>query len=308
MRAVFIMAVGSLAWHGLVGSNPNAAIGLVRQSSITYIAQKECFSCHHQALPLWVMARCSPLESIKVIEAQSAFTLEYFKGLAGKLSQGQGVPGGPYTAGYALLGLAEAEVRPDGTTQALVKYLLETQQKDGSWRILTHRPPLEDSHFTATALAIQGLQNYSDTVGGQVEAGANWLRINRPDSTEGHAFRLLGLYWAGKDTDDAGKALLSLQREEGGWAQLPVMESDAYATGQALVALLESGQLSESCPAFELGKQWLARHQQPDGTWLVQSRSKPIQKYFESGFPHGKDQFISISATCWALLATEGKW
>ncbi len=30
------------------------------------------------------------------------------------------------------------------------------------------------------------------------------------------------------------------------------------------------------------------------------SRSKPFQTYFESGYPHGKDQFLSTMATGWA--------
>jgi hypothetical protein len=29
----------------------------------------------------------------------------------------------------------------------------------------------------------------------------------------------------------------------------------------------------------------------------------PVQPYFESGFPHGKSQFISSAATCWATMA-----
>ena len=35
----------------------------------------------------------------------------------------------------------------------------------------------------------------------------------------------------------------------------------------------------------------------------MKSRSKPFQPYYESGFPHGKDQFISISASGWATAA-----
>ena len=33
------------------------------------------------------------------------------------------------------------------------------------------------------------------------------------------------------------------------------------------------------------------------------SRSKPFQPYFESGFPHGKDQFVSMAASGWATVA-----
>jgi hypothetical protein len=35
----------------------------------------------------------------------------------------------------------------------------------------------------------------------------------------------------------------------------------------------------------------------------VASRSRPFQPYFESGFPYGKDQFISAAASNWATMA-----
>ena len=43
--------------------------------------------------------------------------------------------------------------------------------------------------------------------------------------------------------------------------------------------------------------------QKDDGSWWVPSRSTPVQPYFDSGFPHGKDQFISMAGTCWANMA-----
>ena len=97
--------------------------------------------------------------------------------------------------------------------------------------------------------------------------------------------------------------LLHTQREDGGWSQLDDMTSDAYATGTALVALHRAGGLATNDPVYERGMQWLLKAQLPDGSWHVPTRSKPIQKHFESGYPHGKDQFISITAACWATTA-----
>src|SRR5207302_5295800 len=85
--------------------------------------------------------------------------------------------------------------------------------------------------------------------------------------------------------------------------QLPGGGSDAYATGSALTALCLGGCLSPNDAAFQRGIAFLLRAQQPDGSWHVASRSKPFQQYFESGFPHGKDQFISMAATAWATTA-----
>jgi hypothetical protein len=80
------------------------------------------------------------------------------------------------------------------------------------------------------------------------------------------------------------------------------MTRDAYATGQALYALHASGLVSKSS-AYQKGAMYLLRTQLEDGTWFVRSRAFGFQPYFESGFPHGTDQFISASATAWATIA-----
>jgi hypothetical protein len=94
-----------------------------------------------------------------------------------------------------------------------------------------------------------------------------------------------------------------LQGSDGGWAQLPTLASDAYATGQVLVALKTAGILSPNQTAYQRGVQFLLRTQAGDGSWYVRSRAIPFQPYFDSGFPYGPDQFISTAATNWAAMA-----
>ena len=93
------------------------------------------------------------------------------------------------------------------------------------------------------------------------------------------------------------------QRADGGWSQLPTLASDAYATGQALVALHTAGQVTSSDALYQRGVSFLMRTQHTDGSWLVRSRAVPFQPYKESGFPHGKDQWISAAGTSWATMA-----
>jgi hypothetical protein len=81
------------------------------------------------------------------------------------------------------------------------------------------------------------------------------------------------------------------------------MGTDAYATGQALVALRESGSIAADAPAYRKGLAYLLRTQIDDGSWVVESRAVPIQAYFESGFPYGVNQWISAAATGWATAA-----
>jgi squalene cyclase len=119
-------------------------------------------------------------------------------------------------------------------------------------------------------------------------------------------FQLFGLAWssAGRQiVQSAARSLLATQRPDGGWAQIPTLTSDAYATGQALAALTESRALPVSSAAFQRGVQFLLRTQSADGSWYVQSRATPFQPYFDAGFPHGRDQWISATATNWATMA-----
>jgi glycogen debranching enzyme len=125
-------------------------------------------------------------------------------------------------------------------------------------------------------------------------------------STEDHALRLLGLSWSGASKDvvrASARALLAAQRSDGGWSQLSSLTSDAYATGQALVALAESGAMMTSDAVYKRGVDFLLKTQFADGSWFVKSRAIPLQPHFESGFPFGRDQFISAAGTNWAAHA-----
>ena len=70
-----------------------------------------------------------------------------------------------------------------------------------------------------------------------------------------------------------------------------------------MTALAEAGVAPPSDPVYQRGVRFLLETQLEDGSWFVRSRAIPIQPYFDSGFPHGRDQFISIYATCWAVRA-----
>ena len=80
------------------------------------------------------------------------------------------------------------------------------------------------------------------------------------------------------------------------------MASDAFVTGEALYALHWSG-LATGSKVYKKGADYLLRTQLEDGTWFVRSRAFGFQPYFETGFPHGVDQFISATATSWAVIA-----
>jgi len=43
--------------------------------------------------------------------------------------------------------------------------------------------------------------------------------------------------------------------------------------------------------------------QYADGSWFVRTRAVALQPHFESGFPYGRDQFISAAGSNWATMA-----
>ena len=200
----------------------------------------------------------------------------------------------------------------DHYSDAAVRYIKMMQTPDGHWRMFENRrPPMNSGSYQATALSIYALQRYGreeekDDTAKTVARARAWLETAQPSTTQDRAFRLMGLGWSnggGAAIAKAVKELAAAQRTDGGWSQLPTMGSDAYATGEALYALSAAGRIPISDPVYRKGIRYLVRTQAADGSWHVKSRSIWVQPYFESGFPYGHDQWISVAGTAWAVMA-----
>ncbi|MGZ8515987.1 MAG: hypothetical protein ACXWWD_01490, partial [Chitinophagaceae bacterium] len=191
------------------------------------------------------------------------------------------------------------------------KNMMQRQLRNGSWVAPNARPPIEYYSFSATAMTVKGLQVYVPLIFKKeleqaVAKAKNWMMNATPIANEEKIFQLLGLSWVQGDmtfVKQQAKKLLAAQHADGGWSQLDSLPPDAYATGQSLYALNQSGQLSTDAPAYQNGISWLLRTQQPDGSWNVPTRSFPSVDYVDSGFPHGDNQFISAAGTTWATMA-----
>jgi N-acyl-D-amino-acid deacylase len=291
----------------------------IEQGSTNYLKHRQCFSCHHQAVPILSLtsARKRGFAVAKeTIQRQIDFSLKTFQKKE-VIRKGQGIGGSNTTVAYALTALAAVDHPRDETTAALVEFLLVRQRKDGAWPAVAKRPPSEGSPFTATALALLGLRKYGpdeDTEAGKtlrrrIDAafakGRDWLLANQPESAEDKIFRLRGLVHAGADPKQitfARDLLLKDQKSDGSWAQVPDRPGDAYATGAAMVALRLAGLVPDN-PAYARGVKFLVQTQNKDGSWIVATRSRPIQVFFDNGDPGDKSQFISFTATGWAVQA-----
>ncbi len=317
--SVSFMLRQSIATQAEEAVTPRAVVTkslpLLQTLGTRFIEASGCVSCHNNSLPAMAVAVARE-RGFKIneqaVQQENAKIAELWGAKREAYLQGGGAPGGTDTASYILLGLAANGQTANATTDAVVHFLAGQQTKAGNWEItIRSRPPLEASHFNATALSLRALQLYapkgrSESVKEQIAEARQWLTKATPQTNEDRAFHLFGLLWSGADKATKQKAatqLLALQRSDGGWAQLPSMASDAFATGQSLVALHRAGGLPTNDPAYQRGVQYLLKTCELDGTWYVQSRSFPFQKQFESGFPYGKDQWISAAATSWAVMA-----
>jgi hypothetical protein len=124
-------------------------------------------------------------------------------------------------------------------------------------------------------------------------------------SAEERGMRLMGLVWTDAPrarVDDAVREVREKQEANGGWSQFGRTAPDAYATGLSLYALYVAG-VPATDEAYRRGVAFLLGTQYQDGTWLVRTHSFPLQRYFESGFPYGRHQWISTAGTSWASLA-----
>jgi len=139
----------------------------------------------------------------------------------------------------------------------------------------------------------------------RIARGRDWILEAKPMTNDDLAMRLTALGWTGvgrEQMKSAGQALLATQRSDGGWAQNRNLSSDAFATGESLWALRETGVLSAGDSLYRRGVQYLLNTRWPDGSWYVRSRAVKFQPYFQSGFPFDHDQWISATATGWAVM------
>jgi ankyrin repeat protein len=289
-----------------------ASLPLLQRSGRQITQTKKCITCHQHSLVAMTVGLARK-HSFAVDEDIATEERGQVQALLGRkvplLLLGADLD--PTLAPYSLVGFAAEDQPPSALSDALVHYLVLHQHQDGCWPPEAYRPPDDGSAFLFTALAVRGVQAYAprgrrQEIASRIARARRWLLSAQATETVDSAFQLLGLKWAGAsavDIDKAADILLRQQRPDGGWAQLPTLPSDAHATGLALFALHEAAGISGDAPANRRGIEYLLRTQLAEGSWFVRSRCFPALAFSDSGFPHGRSQFVSASATCWATMA-----
>jgi hypothetical protein len=285
-----------------------------KKSFVRHGSKQDCTSCHQQYLPLAAIGFAKRQQVPVDREAEEQLIAMVRSGaIKDPEADWQSLfhPEPVHSKGYELFGFAAEELPASVETDSWVHHLSVIQGKDGRWFNNLPRPPLQTGDIGATALAIHALQKYplpghKAEFAKQVDRARRWLWTVRPDNTEGRIYQILGLVWAGETREPLKPltlALIAEQRADGGWSQLPGTRSDAYATGQAIYALHFGATPAARSAAIERGRRFLLTTQHEDGTWYVRRRAFPFQPTMDSGFPHGRDSWISASGTSWAVMA-----
>jgi ankyrin repeat protein len=290
------------------------SLPMLQRAGASFLKEGGCVSCHNQNLTAMAvtLARANKLAVDDAAAAMQSKTVRLqWASFEPLIMQRVDPPGTMDTLMYSVLHLAVEGGEPDHTVDAMIHNIAGEQRKAGNWTIAgVARPPMEDGDFSRTAICLRSLAAYTFPArkaefDERIQRAAGWLKAQTPGTTEDRSMQLLGLKWANverRELDDRLKKLMALQRADGGWAQTPHLSSDAYATGQVMYTMHELG-VSAGEQAYRRGVAYLLKTQLADGSWHVASRAAKFQPYFQSGFPHDHDQWISSSATAWATMA-----
>jgi len=296
-----------------------SSLPLIQRADANFVPKAACVSCHNNSFAAMAvgMARKSGFQVDEKTAAQqvkaNVFGLEKLRDY---LHQGFFAPVGDvfgqFVVSYILIGLDAEHYKADLNTDAAAMYLKSHQSPDGQWvyPAADARPPICSDYIGQTAVSMRALQLYAPKADKAaydqaIQLAAAWMAKAQSRNNEDRSYRLLGLAWAGTDrnaTQKAMRELLAKQRPDGGWSDLDSMESSAYATGKSLFAL-QTADLPVSDAAYRRAVKFLLSTQQEDGSWYVKTRAMASQPYFDAGFPHGFDQWISAAGTSWATMA-----
>jgi hypothetical protein len=309
-------ASGGAADPAAIRHSVSKSLTILQKSGYLFTerARLHCASCHHSTMTSMVEEKSKQkgLTFIDTFKNQRIMAMLGTIRFACNVNTPDMLIPAKFIAPYVLLGLAAEKYPGNAYVDIAVDYIINQQKPDGTFGAEFGRTPLEGGEMHLAALCIRAMQLY--VAPGQKEKAdqvtrrtRSWLENASPDVQQELAFQLLGLQWCGSTAPQKEKVairLRSAQHPDGGWSQLPTMTSDAYATGQALYALAESGLVSPGDEVYQKGINWLLQTQDASGAWIVATRAFAIQPFFNSGFPpYDENQYISAAATNWAALA-----
>jgi metallo-beta-lactamase class B len=294
-----------------VSKTINRGLQFLATDALAWKKKHNCVSCHHAALVIWAMREGK--ERGHAVDEPALRELTKWTGASGDGSNLMRKPPEKYgnlkvmNLYTVLLALAfEAGGGPADDMRDALKDLLTKikadQTKDGPWEIWPEPGPklplCGASAEVMSTLATLALLPDADGKGAR-DKSLQWLAARTPEAdAQADALRLILWRRAGQPAQQSQalvKRILARQNIDGGWSQTKERASDAFAIGQALYALIESG-VANGDSAIQKAQVFLAKSQRPDGSWEIITRAAPPGHKLTPNVP------INGAGTAWATL------
>jgi hypothetical protein len=188
---------------------------------------------------------------------------------------------------------------------ALADWLVTQQDAGGRWIADRFEAPVDQGDIFCTGSAVMsmnGARPYATpaeiaSYDAAIARASSWVQGLAPTTTQDKLFAMMTYLGAGLTAADIPVQILQDDiindiLPDGGWAERPGLGSNAYATGQALNALLDSG-LPVDHPEVCSGIGWLVQNQNADGSWSMGVTGVTT----DAGRPS------EFTATIWPVLA-----
>ncbi len=290
VTGMLVFTLGKTGFAGDVNSAIDRGLAFLAKDAVAWRDEHKCASCHHAALVVQAMNEAKQVGHAVDEPVLAEMTKWLTEAGTGKTSlpRPEGIPKGLNTKPiYYALGL-ESNPTPDETSTKALELLLATVKEDqtenGSWAAWpnTRAPIFGYSDENMTLLALLSLVPATakdESAKTALDKGVQWLSATKT-SEDSQSLALRVILWrrVGRPSEESkpwADIIASRQNADGGWSQTPELASDAWATGQALYALLDSGMTAED-EAIRRGVQFLIDTQREDGSWAMTSRpAKP---------------------------------
>ncbi len=296
----------------LVDASIDRGLAFLTKDAVAWREKYNCVSCHHAGLVVWSMFEAKTRGHAvdeTVLEELTEWIAESGDGKT-SLKRPAATPKALNTKALWFALALGADPKPDEVSQKGLKRLLATVKEDqtanGSWSAWPEtRPPIfGDSHETMTALAtlavLPAAAAGDDSAKAARDQGLRWLSdAKSDDDPQSLAIRLILWRRLGRPAEEwepLVRRITERQNTDGGWSQAKGMNSDAWATGQALYALAHGG-IQPNEPAIARAQAFLIKTQREDGSWPMTSR--PLKPGGE-----GAKNLVPIvgAGTAWGVL------
>jgi hypothetical protein len=225
----------------------NRSLPIIQKADVNFMEKAGCFSCHNQGLAAMAVGtarRKGFTVDEKLAALETKYISEFFASWRERLLQGF-APGG---SAYSLVGLHDQQYKPDLTTDAVARYVRQHQLPDGHFQGVGcggSRPPLcfpdHQHHSRCAVYSSMHLVSIKPVTSGQFSRPRGGSPRPGPYD-EDRAIACWGLPGGAAGTlflrPRADCWIRSIRMAAGGHYPVP---SDAYATGQSLVALNSAG-------------------------------------------------------------------